>query len=435
MPFYNQTFPLARPQSSQHRNSFAEKVSLSSPTSRAEHKVMDFFHHKEGKDKRKSVSGSPKLGPAKPAKLEIGIESPPLVLYGPIASSTGALLSGQLILSVSEDEVQLQHFEMQLLAKTTTKKPVSKDCPDCRTQTCELFKWKFLSELGRFPRGRHSFPFSYLLPGKLPATTNSGLGAIDYVLSAKAVTPLQDNILVESPLKVYRALLPGNDRTSLRIFPPTNITATIILPPVIHPIGEFNVQMRIAGCAENEGTTQRRWRIRKMNTRIEEHTKMISPPCPKHVHKVGGEGKGILSTETRVLNIQDYKDGWKSDFDTHGGLIEMEFPASIKPSSHPICDVDAPTGLSVTHNLVLELIVAEEVVSLKNTKFVTPTGTARVLRMQFVLILTERSGLGISWDEEQPPMYDDVPASPPSYAKMIDYEGEPLPDDELARLS
>ncbi|MCJ1389471.1 hypothetical protein MMC18_002328 [Xylographa bjoerkii] len=396
---------------------------------------MDFFHLKENKDKRKSVSGSPKLGPAKPAKLEIGIESPPLVLYGPMASSTGALLSGQLILTVSDEEVKLQHFEMQLLARTTTKKPVSKDCPDCRTHTTELFKWNFLSELGRFPKGRHSFPFSYLLPGKLPATTNATLGAVDYVLSAKATTPLQDNIVVESSLKVYRALLPGNDRTSLRIFPPTNLTATIILPPVIHPIGEFNVQMRVSGCAENEGTSQRRWRIRKMNSRIEEHTKMISPPCPKHVHKVGGEGKGILSTETRVLGIKDYKDGWKSDFDTQGGLIEMEFSASIKPSSNPICDVDAPTGLSITHNLVLELIVAEEIVSLKNTKLVTPTGTARVLRMQFVLILTERSGLGISWDEEQPPMYDDVPASPPSYAKMVDYEGEPLPDDELARLT
>ena len=396
---------------------------------------MDFFLHKEGKEKRKSVSGSPKLGPAKPAKLEIGIESPPLVLYGSMANSTGALLSGQIILSVADESVKLQHFEMQLLARTSTKRPVSKDCPDCRTQTTELFQWKFLSEPARFPKGRHAFPFSYLLPGKLPATTNSTLGAIDYLLSAKATTPLQDTMLVDSPLKVHRALLPGNDRTSLRIFPPTNLAATVILPSVIHPVGDFNVQMRVSGCCEIEGITQRRWRIRKMNSRIEEHTKMISPPCPKHVHKVGGEGKGILANDVRALGVQDFKDGWKSDFDTQGGLIEMDFALSIKPVANPICDVDAPNGLEITHKLILELIVAEEIVSLKNTKLVTPTGTARVLRMQFVLILTERSGLGISWDEEQPPMYDDVPASPPSYAKMVDYEGEPLPDDELARLT
>ena len=37
-----------------------------------------------------------------------------------------------------------------------------------------------------------------------------------------------------------------------------------------------------------------------------------------------------------------------------------------------------------------------------------PTGAARVLRMQFRLSITERSGLGISWDDEVPPTYQDV---------------------------
>ena len=36
------------------------------------------------------------------------------------------------------------------------------------------------------------------------------------------------------------------------------------------------------------------------------------------------------------------------------------------------------------------------------------------------LHVTERAGLGISWDEEQPPMYGDVPASPPSYVGNVD---------------
>ena len=49
-------------------------------------------------------------------------------------------------------------------------------------------------------------------------------------------------------------------------------------------------------------------------------------------------------------------------------------------------------------------------------------------------MLTERAGQGISWDEEQPPVYDDVPASPPVYAMMDDYEGEPLPYEELDGL-
>jgi hypothetical protein len=403
--------------------------------------AMDLFHHKKHDEKRRSLTekpssakNSPKLAPAKPATLDIAIESPPLVMYGSTATSSGALFSGQLHLTVTEPETKLQSFEMKLLAKVTTKKPVTKDCPDCQTKSNELFKWNFLSEPTRYHKGVHSFPFSYLLPGHLPATTDSQLGKIDYVLSAKAITPLHDTISIESHLKVSRALIPGNDRTSLRIFPPTNLTATVIIPPVIYPIGEFNVQMRIAGVTENNETHQRRWRIRKMNWKIEEHSKMISPPCPKHANKVGGENKGILHQETREIGGKDLKDGWKMDFDTQGGLIEMEFPASIKTNAHPICDVESPTGLAVTHNLVIELIVAEELCSLKNKRSIIPTGTARVLRMQFNLVVTERSGMGISWDEEQPPVYEDVPSSPPGYAKMSDYSGEPLPYEELDGL-
>jgi hypothetical protein len=62
-------------------------------------------------------------------------------------------------------------------------------------------------------------------------------------------------------------------------------------------------------------------------------------------------------------------------------------------------------------------------------------GAARVLRMHFNVTMTERAGLGISWDEEQPPLYENVPASPPAYIRADVYEGEPIPDyDDLASL-
>jgi len=121
----------------------------------------------------------------------------------------------------------------------------------------------------------------------------------------------------------------------------------------------------------------------------------------------------------------------------------MEFEASLttKSGQRPSCGLDSPTGLEVKHNLVLELIVAEEFCPSKNTSLITPTGAARVLRMQFGLIVTERAGMGISWDEEMPPVYEDVPPSPPGYgsadrndgawggATIEEYHGE-LPDYE-----
>ena len=386
--------------------------------------------------------GSPKntlkIGPIKSAKLEVDMESPPVVFYGPPAHSSGALFSGQLLLTVADPDIKLSILSMVLNAKVTTRKPVSKDCIDCSSKTTELFKWNFLTEPTGYQNGQHNFPFSYLLPGHLPATSRSCLGHIDYFLSAKAITSVAENIDVERPLIVQRALMPGVEKNSIRIFPPTNLTATLTLPSIIHPIGSFPVQMRIIGLVDPSlKEIQRRWRVRKMNWRIDEHSRIISAACQKHANKVGGKGKGILHEDTRTIGSEDCKSGWKTDFDVPGGQVEMEFMIVVKANSHPVCDVESPTGLSSSHNLVVEIIVAEEQTAQKGGRYAAPTGAARVLRMQFKLILTERAGMGISWDEEMPPIYEDVPNSPPHYQKMDDFEGD-LPhlphDEELERI-
>lgn len=173
-----------------------------------------------------------------------------------------------------------------------------------------------------------------------------------------------------------------------------------------------------------------------MNWRIEEHGKIISAACPKHAHKIGGEGKGMLHEDTRWIGGEDLKMGWKTDFETAGGSIEFEFMAACKSNvtPPPLCDIESPTGFACNHNLILEIIVAEEQTQNKSGRNAMPTGAARVLRMQFKLVLTERAGMGISWDEEQPPMYEDVPNSPPGYTRMEDWNGE-LPDvPEYERL-
>ncbi|KFY31306.1 hypothetical protein V494_07973, partial [Pseudogymnoascus sp. VKM F-4513 (FW-928)] len=78
--------------------------------------------------------------------LSINIESPPLVFYGGAATSTGALLSGQLKLDVGEDEFEVQGFTMRLAVDVHMKKPFNATCPDCATKTSDLTTWKFLPE-------------------------------------------------------------------------------------------------------------------------------------------------------------------------------------------------------------------------------------------------------------------------------------------------
>lgn len=411
-----------------------KRPSLSGLTSRRHpSKDRSSEHAAKGKQKQPDSALSVQKGNAshtpsstgKPAKtaniMSIAIESPPNIFFGVPAQSTGALFSGQLRIQITEPDTSLHTFTMQLLATIKARKPVSKDCPDCAQKTTELFKWTFLTEPKALSVGTHSFPFSYLLPGHLPATTHGILGDLEYYLDARATTlptPAKpaEEITLRHSLHLSRALMPAPEKNSLRVFPPTNLTAHVTMTPTIYPIGESNVLMKLGGVTEKHEDHQQRWRLRKMSWRLEETEKMISPACPKHAHKVGGEGRGIAHEDVRSLGQMELKEGWKSDFSE--GTIEMEF--SIRAAGHvrPLCDVDSPTGLSISHSLVVELVVAEEWAWAKKPGVATPSGAARVLRAQFQVIVTERAGLGISWDEEQPPMYEDVPDSPPLYPQL-----------------
>lgn len=391
-------------------------------------------------DKRADKSPALRATGAKPlaTTLDLQVESPPNFFYGNTQTSTGALFSGLLRMAVPPTGVTLDIFQMRLVAIIKAKRPVAAGCADCEEKSTELFKWMFIREPKTLPAGTHTFPFSYLLPGHLPASTFGHLGVLEYYLCAKAVTRTGENVILRRPLPLYRALPPLPEKNSLRIFPPTNITAHVSLSPVVHPIGDFPVLMRLVGVTDNrQKDVQTRWRLRKLAWRVEETEKMISPACARHAHKVGGVGKGMAHEEVRVLGHGELKEGWKTDF--ADGSIELEFKARSMASAdeRPLCDVESPTGLAVTHALVVELVVAEEWAPTKRPNQATPTGAARVLRMQFQLVITERSGMGISWDEEQPPTYDDVPDSPPLYqsaSRVGSYDGPLPPLDDMERL-
>ncbi|KAF2743577.1 hypothetical protein M011DRAFT_410244 [Sporormia fimetaria CBS 119925] len=383
--------------------------------------VMDAFkRHSLG---ARHSSKSPKVEPHRPANLNMEIESPPIVFYNSPQASTGALLSGQLKIDVVEPHMVLKSLDMRLIAIVSTKKPVAPHCPDCLAQTTELHKWEFLNAPVSLTlnHGVHSFPFSHLLPGHLPATTQGSLASLNYYLTVAAVSNTGEKITFKRDLHIKRAIYPGNEKHSIRIFPPTNLTASVTLPPVIHPIGDFPIELRLSGIVQNMPDSQTRWRLRKLNWRIEETQKFIAPACTKHASKVGGEGKGVLHEDVHVIANEEVKHGWKTDFEQ--GNIDVEFRAAVDPTRKPVCDMEAPTGMSVKHNLIIEMVVAEEWAPLKKLHQATPTGAARVLRTQFHIVLTERCGMGISWDEEQPPLYEDVPCSPPTYIDDYDSEG------------
>ncbi|KAL7274302.1 Endocytosis regulator [Rhizina undulata] len=365
----------------------------------------------------KNPKSNLKTAPANPADITMTIESPPLVCYGPPKESTGALLSGLIHLNVQKPEQVFESFTLSLLVEVVSRRPVMQHCSDCSTTVTKLQEWNLITESIALNKGTHTYPFSYLVPGHLPATNINALSKINYTLVALAMSTKGEEIHFRKPITVERSILPGFDRHSIRIFPPTSLSASIKLPPVVHPGGDFPLELRLDGVVSKERST--RWRLRKVSWRIDEIAKVVSPACSHHSNKLGGDGKGILHEDVRTIGSGEIKAGWKSDFLAPGGKVEMELLAGIPAHADAACDVESPCGISVSHTLILEMIVAEEHCPSNQTRFVTPTGAARVLRMQFHLIVTSRSGMGISWDEEAPPVYENVPPSPPIYSTTI----------------
>ncbi|KAK8220016.1 Endocytosis regulator [Zalaria obscura] len=429
------TSPLLKPISDKkHRPSFGRSITASSDEmDKLKRPTLGLpgKHHsneKRAKSPSEKRDGSVPRG-VKNIKIDVIAESPPALFLDPPQQSSGALYSGRLQLHVRDAPITLDSFCLEFRATTSTKKPVSEHCKDCASKTTNLREWKFLTEPVTFKPGVHDFPFSYLIPGHLPATTHGHIGHIDYYLYSRATASTGEFTEYTRPVVITRAIRQGNDKHSVRIFPPTNLTLNVTVPNVIHPIGDFPVYARMSGITtkREDTNTQTRWRLRKLTWRIEEHEHMVSPACAKHAGKVGGEGKGIAHEHVRDIGYEELKSGWKTDFED--GQLEGEFSCFINHANKPQCDVESPSGLKISHQLVLELVIAEEWAPNKKPNQATPTGAARVLRTTFNVTVTERSGMGIAWDDEQPPMYEDVPASPPGYVNVEDYTGEDLNAD------
>ena len=417
-------FPLAHKQYSASSGSLVPEATKTH--------AMDHFKRPVLGKRLTSDNKSQKSRPSSPAPhqhvaFELVTESPPVLFLDDAQRSTGALYSLNLHMTVKNRPVSLKNMTLKLEAVSTTKRPVIEKCKDCARQVTLIKDWTLLSEKTTYQPGTYEFPASHLLPGSLPATTHGSIGSIEYQLVAYAESDELEFFELKKPLEIKRAIRPGPEKNSVRIFPPTNLTLNVTLPSVVHPMGDFNITARMAGLTTVSNDTQTRWRLRKLDWRIEEREQTISPACAKHAAKVGGDSNGITHEHTRVIGEAEVKSGWKTDFDA--GEVEGEFVCGINASRRPNLDVASSKGLKVTHTLVLEMIISEEWATNKKPKNATPTGVARVLRTQFNLTVTERAGMGIAWDDEMPPLYEDVPASPPAYLQVHDYDGDDLNDD------
>ncbi|KAI1121365.1 hypothetical protein F5Y10DRAFT_102621 [Nemania abortiva] len=394
--------------------------------------VLHLGGHKTPKDTSQNMNAS----------LDWRIESAPAIFYGSAEESTGALISGQLQLRVKEEAYEVENLEAKFEIRITQKKPFNSHCQECATQRTELKSWSFLSEPTALTPRTHEFPFSILLEGHLPATTDNHLLSVQYIFTAEA-RPRDGGL----PLKLRRTIdvrrslpIPATPHHSVRIFPPTNITASVHYDAVVHPHATSSFTLRLDGIGKHNSVARsvEYWKLKRLSWKLEENVTTLAPACRKHAPKAttppavdenGNEvKKGTTRTDTRVIAHADLHSGWKADYYSADGTIEAEIEyqtgsGSASSSRAASCDVRGRDGIEVSHRLVVEMVVAQEYVPLAHTRHVTPTGVARILRMNFGVVLTDRGGLGVSWDNEAPPIYQDVPPSPPSYARSMIQHG------------
>lgn len=199
--------------------------------------------------------------------------------------------------------------------------------------------------------------------------------------------------------------------------------------------------MRLDGIVKHnpDVKTVEYWKLKRLSWKLEENMETVAPACEKHAPKDPETGlptkKGSKRSDSRIIAHADMHSGWKSDY-SPSGSIEMEVQYQIAPSAKTVCDMKSEDGTQITHQLVVEMVVVQEYAPTAHPKHITPTGVARILRMHFGVVITERAGLGVSWDNEAPPIYQDVPPSPPSYSCDIPYESiESVEDLTLNRRS
>ncbi|KAH6612347.1 hypothetical protein B0J18DRAFT_474187 [Chaetomium sp. MPI-SDFR-AT-0129] len=383
-----------------------------------------------------------------PAMLDWKLESPPLIMYGEPQTSSGALLSGQLFLSVKEDSLEVESLKASLHVRVTQKRPFATHCGDCAVQRTELKRWELLQQPLVMVKGEHFFPFSVLLDGHLPATMDNQLVSISYEFRAEAI-PTHSSALM-APIKLERTLdvrrsLPTSETPhhSVRVFPPTNIKASAHYPHAIHPIGTYTLSLRLDGIAKLNAkvNTVEYWKLKKLTWKLEETTKTIAPACARHTPKLGeavataedqSSRKGVIRSESRIIGEKTLFSGWKSNYTSStDSNVEVELDYSLAKNAKYACDSKSRDGTEVSHQLVVEMVVSQEWAPVDKPSLVTHTGVGRILRMHFATVLTERGGIGISWDNEAPPIYQDVPPSPPAYStgSITDLADEPTLSD------
>jgi len=314
-------------------------------------------------------------------------------------------LTGNIKLEINVPSLEIESFIVQVVQLVTSKRPVKTSCPDCITQKRTMCTKSYISVPVLMVQGPHEYPLTFLFKGSWPATSSSRISLIDYYLVATITAGKRNEKPVanifERPIHLNRSYeyLEEGIR-HLRKFPDTSVKCKIFLPTSIHPNSGFLVTIQFTGFKEDNGDV---WRIDSLSWMLKEYGAIISLPCFQHARHTPIHG--FVHEEKKTVGVGRIGKGFKyTDAQKSECHVEFEFFSSSDTTS----DVSGPSGIEISHELTLDFTV-----------FLAKKGaglSTRVLSMKCPVVISSRPGMGISWDNETPPIYDHIKdLGPPQY--------------------
>lgn len=221
-------------------------------------------------------------------KVTMNTETPPILMFGPSGDSTGAYFAGNVAVNVQKPTLITQ-MEIYFIQVTKYSSPFIsqsslQNCLQCQTHIEEIASWDLLpaKKLLDNTKEFYSYPISTLLSGDLPPSTHLTKGSyIKYELVCVVRYEGGGLINLSMPIIIQRSILRSHDRNSLRIFPPTDVTASAVIPNVVYPRSTFPIEIRM----DHVVSKDRRWRMRKLNWRLEESCIVRLNHCDDHLQK------------------------------------------------------------------------------------------------------------------------------------------------------
>ncbi|KAF5022464.1 hypothetical protein F66182_5500 [Fusarium sp. NRRL 66182] len=363
------------------------------------------------------------------ASLECQIDTPPIVVLRDGNDQDGSAISASLLFNIIKDDIDVESLHAVLRVHVVHKRPFKSRCKGCKHQITELKRCQFIETTTRLKSNTHRFPFSYQVPSYVPPSMDTAIVSVSYEFEAIAFFRQPDQIskapriiTLKRILSVVRSIpVPSPISYSSRIFQASGIEVGCNFGSIMDPNTHNNASLTVSGLASclGPGGDMQLWRLVKGSWMIQETVKTVALACTRHAQENGfiREAKSITQEKTSVLGSAAFYEGWNTDDDA--GTLEMEFPFLIKKGMHKLPRHTQDTGdvgdTSVTHALVVELILVKEHYLKDRPGQAIRTGVGRILQSEHMVALSDYIRPSAGFAAQSLPCYQDLWPEPPVY--------------------